>query len=139
MNEDKFFEELFSNYKPALTDSDVFMQTLQRRLDAVEYVRLQQAEQQKRYRRYILIALIFGMVLGGLLIAFVMTFSQPAALLSFSIQSNVIELIQQNVHFIALIFVLLLLGVSVVVIFHSLQEIDCYLSMKRKEKVAERP
>ena len=139
MNEDKFFEELFSNYKPTLTDSDVFMQTLQRRLDAVEYVRLQQAEQQKRYRRYILIALIFGMVLGGLLIALVMTFSQPAALLSFSIQSNVIELIQQNVHFIALIFVLLLLGVSVVVIFHSMQEIDSYLSMKRKEKVAERP
>ena len=139
MNEDKFFEELFSNYKPTLTDSDVFMQTLQRRLDAVEYVRLQQAEQQKRYRRYILIALIFGMVLGGLLIALVMTFSQPAALLSFSMQSNVIELIQQNVHFIALIFVLLLLGVSVVVIFHSMQEIDSYLSMKRKEKVAERP
>jgi len=139
MNEDKYFEELFSNYKPTLNDSDAFMQTLQRRLDAVEYVRLQQAEQQKRYRRYILIALIVGMVLGGLLIAFVMTFSQPAALLSFRIQSNVIELIQQNVHFIALIFVLLLLGVSVVVIFHSLQEIDCYLSMKRKEKVAERP
>ena len=139
MNEDKYFEELFSNYKPTLSDSDAFMQTLQRRLDAVEYVRHQQAEQQKRYRRYILIALIVGMVLGGLLIAFVMTFSQPATLLSFSIQSNVIELIQQNVHFIALIFVLLLLGVSVVVIFHSLQEIDCYLSMKRKEKVAERP
>ncbi|MBO4753529.1 MAG: hypothetical protein J5543_02955 [Bacteroidales bacterium] len=139
MNEDKYFEELFSNYKPTLNDSDAFMQTLQRRLDAVEYVRLQQAEQQKRYRRYILIALIVGMVLGGLLIAFVMTFSQPAALLSFSIQSNVIELIQQNVHFIALIFVLLLLGVSVVVIFHSMQEVDYYLSMRRKEKLAERP
>ena len=139
MNEDKYFEELFSNYKPTLNDSDAFMQTLQRRLDAVEYVRLQQAEQQKRYRRYILIALIVGMVLGGLLIAFVMTFSQPAALLSFRIQSNVIELIQQNVHFIALIFVLLLLGVSVVVIFHSIQEIDSYLSMRRKEKLAERP
>lgn len=138
MNEDKFFEELFSNYKPSLSDSDAFMQTLQRRLDAVEYVRLQQAEQQKRYRRYILIALIIGMVLGSLLIAFVMTFSQPATLLSFTIQSNVIELIQQNIHFIALIFVLLLLGVSVVVIFHSMQEVDYYLSMRRKGKVPER-
>ena len=42
MNKDKALEELFLAYKPKLNDSDAFMASLNRRLDAVEYIRQKQ-------------------------------------------------------------------------------------------------
>ena len=69
MNQEPNLEELFSNYHPTLSDSDAFMQALSRRLDAVQYVERYQAAQAARYRRYIVIALLVGLVLGGVSLA----------------------------------------------------------------------
>lgn len=137
MNQDNLLEELFSNYKPTLSDNDAFMKSLSQKLDAVEYVRSYQKQQKSRYRRYILIALVTGIVLGGLSTFIVMMMSPSVSLVSFSIQSDVMNLITENSRFIALILVSMLMSVAVFAILISMQEIDSYRSMRRKEKIIE--
>lgn len=137
MNQDNLLEEIFSNYKPTLSDSDAFMKSLSQKLDAVEYVRSYQKQQKSRYRRYILTALVTGIVLGGISTVIVMMMSPSVSLVSFSIQSDVMNLITENSRFIALILVSMLMSVAVFAILISMQEIDSYRSMRRKEKIIE--
>ncbi len=137
MNQDNLLEEIFSNYKPTLSDNDAFMKSLSQKLDAVEYVRSYQKQQQSRYRRYILTALVTGIVLGGISTVIVMMMSPSVSLVSFSIQSDVMNLITENSRFIALILVSMLMSVAVFAILISMQEIDSYRSMRHKEKIVE--
>ncbi len=138
MNQDNLLEELFSNYKPTLSDNDAFMKSLSQKLDAVEYVRSYQKQQKSRYRRYILAALVTGIVLGGISTVIVMMMSPSASLISFSIQSDVVKLITENSRFIATILVLMLVSAAVVAIIISMQEIDFYRTLRPKEKITEK-
>ena len=48
MNDDKFLHDLMAEYKPQLSSDDAFMETFERRLKLIEYVKTcQQAERQK--------------------------------------------------------------------------------------------
>ena len=93
MNQEPNLEELFSNYHPTLSDSDAFMQALSRRLDAVQYVERYQAAQAARYRRYIVIALLVGLVLGGVSLAVFLFLAPSAQFFTFRVQSDVLLLI----------------------------------------------
>ncbi len=82
-HEDKSLEEFFSNYRPALSDSDDFMSQLDRRLAAVEMVKLEQKRQLRRYRYAVVAALSLGIILGGIGCALILTMPEAAPLLSF--------------------------------------------------------
>lgn len=137
MNQDNLLEEIFSNYKPTLSDNDAFMKSLSQKLDAVEYVRSYQKQQKSRYRRYILTALVTGIVLGGISTVILMMMSPTVSLVSFSIQSDVVKLITENSRFIAIVLVSMLMSAAVFAILISMQEIDSYRSMRQKEKIIE--
>jgi hypothetical protein len=137
MNQDNLLEEIFSNYKPTLSDNDEFMKSLSQKLDAVEYVRSYQKQQKSRYRRYILTALVTGIVLGGISTVILMMMSPTVSLISFSIQSDVVKLITENSRFIAIVLVSMLMSAAVFAILISMQEIDSYRSMRQKEKIIE--
>lgn len=137
MNQDNLLEEIFSNYKPTLSDCDAFMKSLSQKLDAVEYVRSYQKQQKSRYRRYILTALVTGIVLGGISTVILMMMSPTVSLVSFSIQSDVVKLITENSRFIAIVLVSMLMSAAVFAILISMQEIDSYRSMRQKEKIIE--
>ena len=90
MNQEPNLEELFSNYHPTLSDSDAFMQTLSRRLDAVQYVERYQAAQRAHYRRYVIIALLVGVVLGSVSLAVILFLAPSAQFFTFRVQSDVL-------------------------------------------------
>lgn len=137
MNQDNLLEEIFSNYKPTLSDNNAFMKSLSQKLDAVEYVRSYQKQQKSQYRRYILTALVTGIVLGGISTVILMMMSPTVSLVSFSIQSDVVKLITENSRFIAIVLVSMLMSAAVFAILISMQEIDSYRSMRQKEKIIE--
>ncbi len=132
MNQEPNLEELFSNYHPTLSDSDAFMQTLTRRLDAVQYVEHYQAAQAARYRRYVVIALLVGLVLGGVMLAVFLFVAPSAQIFTFRVQSDVLLLVKENSHFIAMLILSLLVSAALVVICLSLQEIGYYRDREQR-------
>ena len=76
---DPILEDLFSSFNPDLGSDNAFMAKLNRKLNAVEYIRKVQDKQIRTYRIVVLVSLLIGVVLGGAAAAFIMThpFDEP--------------------------------------------------------------
>lgn len=81
MNNDNDIRSIFKDYRPELSDSEVFMEALDRRLDAVEEVKKYNLETSKNYWTGSIIAFLVGLVLGAFVL-FVVLF-RPASLTQF--------------------------------------------------------
>lgn len=81
MNNDNDIRSIFKDYRPELSDSEVFMEALDRRLDAVEEVKKYNRETSKNYWTGSIIAFLVGLVLGAFVL-FVVIF-RPASLTQF--------------------------------------------------------
>lgn len=88
MNKDKKIEELFLANKPHFDDSEAFMSSLTKRLDAVEFIKQQQEAELRRYKMIMVAAFIVGVISGGTVM--VLTLSMPAdvPLFTFKMQSD---------------------------------------------------
>ena len=88
MNKDKKIEELFLANKPHFNDSEAFMSSLTKRLDAVEFIKQQQESELRRYKMIMVAAFIVGVISGGTVM--VLTLSMPAdvPLFTFKMQSD---------------------------------------------------
>lgn len=84
MNKDKALEELFLAQKPQFNDSEEFMASLEKRLEAVEFIKRHQEATIRRYKMAMVAAFVVGIVSGGVTIAFLL--SAPAAVPLFSVQ-----------------------------------------------------
>lgn len=65
MKKDKALEELFLAARPTFDDGDAFIARLEKRLDAVEYLKQHEEACIRRYRYAMLAAFVLGIVLGG--------------------------------------------------------------------------
>ena len=66
---DEDLKDLFADYRPQMTDGDEFMRTIEKKLEAVEYVKRYNAVSRRRSR----LALAAAFVLGGALGCLTMT------------------------------------------------------------------
>ena len=76
MMKDKALEELFLAARPTFDDGDAFIRKLEKRLDAVEYLKQHEEACIRRYRYAMLATFVLGLVLGGGAIA--MMLNAPA-------------------------------------------------------------
>ena len=83
MNKDKALEELFLAHKPHFDDSDAFMASLTKRLDAVEYIKQHQEATIRRYKMAMLVALVIGILCGAISMAFVLSMPTDVPLFTF--------------------------------------------------------
>ena len=83
MNKDKALEELFLAHKPHFDDSDDFMASLTKRLDAVEYIKQHQEETIRRYKMAMLAALLVGIISGAITMALILSTPFDVPLFSF--------------------------------------------------------
>ena len=72
MNKDKALEELFLAHRPHFDDSDAFMESLTKRLDAVEFIKQHQEAIIRRYKLAVVAALVVGLIVGGGAIAYLL-------------------------------------------------------------------
>ncbi len=69
MERDKDLTQLFADYRPDLTEKAAFLEKLERKLDAVEYVKQVQERQIRHYKLVAVVAFMLGMVGAGILTA----------------------------------------------------------------------
>lgn len=78
MNTDNDIRSLFKDYRPELSDGDVFMEALERRLDAVEELKHYNRTDTRHYWTGSVIAFLVGLAIGAFVL-FVVVF-RPASL-----------------------------------------------------------
>ena len=64
MDEDKYLKDLLTDYQPKLTEDAAFMQRLQRQMALIDEVKAYQRAEKHKNKRFSIIMLAIGIVLG---------------------------------------------------------------------------
>ena len=123
MTKDKALEELFLAQKPQFDDSDAFMASLTKRLDAVEYLKQYQEATIRRYKLAMVAAFVVGIISGAVGIAFL--FSSPAnvPLFTFHAQTVFLQWLSENSRILVAIALSLLMSFGLISIIANIQDI----------------
>ena len=114
MEKDKNLEELFQQFNPDLGSKDLFMSSLSRKLEAIEYVKRVQDAQIHRYKAAILVAFIAGMVVSVGLIAFIAFLPTTAPLFTFGISAAPFVFLEEHSHLVAFIILSIIASTSII-------------------------
>lgn len=123
MMKDKALEELFLAQRPQFDDKDEFMARLNQKLDAVEYLRQYEEANLRRYKYAMLAVFVAGIVVGGALLAFVLSTSSQLPLLTFHASSGILLAIEQYSRTVATIVLSLIMGFGIISIVSNILDI----------------
>lgn len=129
MNKDKALEELFLAQKPHFDDSEAFMASLNKRLDAVEYIKQHEAATIHRYKLAMVLAFVVGIISGGVTMMFVLSMPTEVPLITFKAHSTILSWFSENSRFIITTALSLLMGFGAISIVSNLLDI---LNMRRQ-------
>ena len=132
MNKDKELEELFLAQQPHFDDNEAFMASLNKRLDAVEYVKQHQEATIRRYKWAMVAAFVVGIISGAITIAFVLSMPAEIPLFSFSARSAVLIWISEHSRIIVTTALSLFMGFAVFSIIGNVMDI-----VKMRKRVME--
>ena len=123
MNKDKAIEDLFLAQKPHFDDQTDFMAALNRRLDAVEYVRQHQEATLRRYKMAMVAAFVIGIVSGAATLAFVLSMPADVPLFTVHVQSTVLLWLADNSRVISATILALLMSLGMMTIASNVHDI----------------
>ena len=123
MNKDKALEELFLAQKPQFNDSEEFMASLEKRLEAVEFIKRHQEATIRRYKMAMVAAFVVGIVSGGVTIAFLLSAPAAIPLFSFQAQTVLLSWLADNARSIVAAALALLMAFGLISIFNNIQDI----------------
>ena len=132
MKKDKALEELFLAARPTFDDGDAFVARLEKRLDAVEYLKQHEEACIRRYRYAMLATFVLGLVLGGGAVAIMLNAPAEQPLFTFDTESGLLLLLGQYSRFAA---VVLLSGVVCFAIVSIVSIVVDIMSMRDQTKV----
>lgn len=117
MNKDKALEDLFLTNRPTFDDNDAFLSALNKRLDAVEFIKQYQEKKNRQYRHYMIAALAIGIVIGCGMMVFALTM-QPISLQMSCFQTVGLRFLSDNFRIILISFTSILLAGVATLIFY---------------------
>lgn len=120
MNKDKALEELFLAKKPHFDDNEAFMASLNKRLDAVEYIKQHEAATIRRYKLAMVLAFVVGIISGGVAIAFMLSMPAEVPLFTFKAHTAILTWLSENSRFIVTTALSLLMGLGAISIVSNL-------------------
>ena len=123
MNKDKELEEIFLAQKPQFDDSEAFMASLTKRLDAVEFIKRHQEATLRRYKIAMVAAFVVGIISGAVTIAFVLSAPATIPLFSFQTQTVLLSWFAENARPIVTTALALLMTFGLISIFNNIQDI----------------
>ena len=123
MNKDKALENLFLGQKPHFEDSDAFMASLTKRLDAVEYIKQHQEAMIRRYKMAMVMAFVVGIISGAVTITHVLSLPTDAPLFTLHVQSGVLLWLAENSRLITTTALSLLMTCGLISIVSNIQDI----------------
>ena len=123
MTKDKALEELFLAQKPVFDDQEIFMQKLERKLEAVEYIKQYEEAQLRRYHYAIIATFVIGLLSGGALLTFILNTPIDKPLFTFKVASGFLLEIQQNSRIIVSTGLMLFLSYGAAIIVNNILDI----------------
>lgn len=123
MKKDKALEDLFLAQKPQFDDSDAFMASLNRRLDAVEYLKQYQEATIRRYKMAMVATFVIGIISGAAGILFLLATPANVPLFTFRMQSVFLQWLSENSRILVAIALSLLMGFGLISIIANIQDI----------------
>ena len=112
MNEDKFFKNLLTDYRPQLSDDAVFMQKLQRQMALIDEVKAYQQAQKQKNKHIASFTFAVGLLLGCIATLVVFMLPTPVEGLFFSVRTTIMVFLLQNILYIGLGIGAVTIGVS---------------------------
>lgn len=112
MNEDKFFKNLLTDYRPQLSDDAVFMQKLQRQMTLIDEVKTYQQAQKQKNKRIASFTFVVGLLLGCIATLVVFMLPTPVEGLIFGAKTTLMTFLLQNILYIGLAIGAVTIGVS---------------------------
>jgi len=127
MTKDRALEDLFLAAKPSFDNTDQFMPSLIKRLDAVEYLKQHEEACIRRYRYGMIAAFVLGIVCGGIILAIILSTPANSPLIKFDVESGFLFTIFQQSRIIATLFLSGLICFFIISVINAINEI---ISMK---------
>ena len=123
MNKDKALEDLFLAQRPQFDDNKAFMASLNKRLDAVEYIKQHQEATIRRYKMALVVAFVVGIISGAVTIAFVLSTPVAVPLFTFRVQTGWLSWLAANSRIITATALSLLVTLGLISIIGNVQDI----------------
>ena len=102
MDEDKYLKDLLTDYQPKLTDDAAFMQRLHRQIALIDEVKAYQREEKRKNKRFSIIMLAIGIVLGTIVTIASFTLPDLTESLKQGSNSEFIIVLLNNIKYISL-------------------------------------
>ena len=102
MDEDKYLKDLLTEYQPKLTDDADFMQRLHRQMALIDEVKAYQREEKRKNKRFSIIMLAIGILLGSIVTIASFTLPDLAESLKQGSNSEFIIVLLNNIKYISL-------------------------------------
>lgn len=133
-DKDKTLEQIFGDFTPDLGNGDAFMARLDRKLDAVEFIKARQEKQLRQYRYAVMAAFVLGVAVSGVMFAIIL--GEPADLptFSFGIESLPFLLLEENSRMLSLTGLAMLMSAGIIVIVNMWQELASMKDMHEKRE-----
>ena len=129
MNKDKALEDLFLAQQPHFDDNDAFMTSLQKRLDAVEYIKQHQEAAIRRYKLTMVLAFVVGLISGGVAMAYVLFMPAGVPLFKFHVSTGFFAWLAENSRLIVVTALSLLMSFGLLSIVRNISDI---VNMRRQ-------
>lgn len=123
MEKDDTLTQLFNSYTPDLQDKDDFMDRLQRKLDAVEFIRQRQEKQLRLYRYGLLAAFALGMITSGILLSIICTTPAEQTMPTFSLLPASLVFLQEHFRTTSFIAIAILMSASTIALITQCLEL----------------
>ena len=133
MTKDQALEELFLAQKPQFDDSDAFMASLTRRLDAVEYLKQYQEATIRRYKLAMVATFVIGIISGAVGITFLLATPANVPLFTFHMHSVFFQWLSENSRIIVAIVLSLLMSFGLISIIANILDI---MRMRKKKDMS---
>ena len=102
MDEDKYLKDLLTDYQPTLTDDSAFMQRLHRQIALIDEVKAYQREEKRKNKRFSIIMLAIGILLGSIVTIASFTLPDLTESLKQGSNSEFIIVLLNNIKYISL-------------------------------------
>lgn len=102
MDEDKYLKDMLTDYQPKLTDDAAFIQRLHRQMALIDEVKAYQREEKRKNKRFSIIMLAIGILLGSIVTIASFTLPDLTESLKQGSNSEFIIVLLNNIKYISL-------------------------------------
>lgn len=135
MTKDESLEKIFLTQKPVFNDQDIFLQKLERKLEAVEFIKQYEEANLRRYKYAMIATFVLGLVSGGVLLTFILSMPFDEPLFTFDVTSGFLLTLQQNSRITISIALMLFLSYAVIGIINSILDIKSFYELRPRQAV----